>query len=202
MKRPLRLVTALLTATVILVSIAPPRARSEAPPKAIVLGWDGAVPSFIHDMLRQGKLPNLAKLIEGGAFSDDVTAVFPSLTAPGFASLLTGASPKITGITGIRVPRVPRSEFNVLESAAGFNPALQRAETIFTAAERAGRKVVSLHVPFGGEKSRLGVYLQGYSGATGRDGVVHGRNSKPQAAATWTHLPASATPPLELTFTI
>jgi predicted AlkP superfamily phosphohydrolase/phosphomutase len=160
------------------------------------------VPSFIHEMLRQGKLPNLAKLIEGGAFADDVTAVFPSLTAPGFAALLTGASPKITGITGLRVPRTPRKEFTILESAGGFNPTLQRAETIFTAAERAGRKVVSLHVPFGGEKSRLGVYLQGYSGTTARDGVVHRRNSKAQAAASWLNLPASAAPPLELAFAI
>ena len=110
-------------------------------------------------MLRHGKLPNLAKLIEGGAFADDVMPGVPSLTAPGFASLLTGASPRITGITGNRVPRSPRNEFTILESAAGFNPALQRAETIFTAAERAGRKVVALHVPFVGEKSRLGVLL-------------------------------------------
>jgi predicted AlkP superfamily phosphohydrolase/phosphomutase len=167
-----------------------------------VLAWDGTLPSFIHEMLRQDKLPNLAKLIAGGAFADDVTAAFPSLTAPGFAALLTGASPKITGITGLRVPRTPRSEFTILESAAGFNPALQRAETIFTAAERAGRKVVSLHVPFGGEKSRRGFYLQGYSGTTGRDGVVHGRNTTPRAAASWVNLPASEAPPLELTFTI
>jgi predicted AlkP superfamily phosphohydrolase/phosphomutase len=202
MTRPLRILTALLAGCLSLTWAAPPRAHGQSAPKAIVLGWDGALPSFIHEMLRQGKLPNLAKLIEGGAFADDVTAVFPSLTAPGFASLLTGASPRISGITGIRVPRSPPSQFTILESAAGFNPALQRAETIFTVAERAGRKVVSLHVPFGGEKSRLGVYLQGYSGTMGRDGVVHGRNSKPQAAASWLNLPASAAPPLELTFTI
>ena len=197
-----RFLTALLIVAAILVSSAPPQAHGQSAPKAIVLGWDGALPSFIHGMLRQGKLPNLAKLIEGGAFADDVTAVFPSLTAPGFASLLTGASPKITGITGIRVPRTPRGEFTILESAAGFSPALQRAETIFTAAERAGRKVVALHVPFGREKSRDGVYLQGYSGIAGRDGVVHGRNARTQAASSWVNLPASAAPPLELTFTI
>lgn len=202
MTRPLRILSALLAGCVILLWAAPPKAHGQSAPKAIVLGWDGALPSFIHEMLRQGKLPNLAKLIEGGAFADDVTAVFPSLTAPGFASLLTGASPRITGITGIRVPRTPRNEFTILESAAGFSPALQRAETVFTAAERAGRKVVSLHMPFGGEKSRLGVYLQGYSGTMGRDGVVHGRNARPQAATSWLNLPASAAPPLELTFTI
>ncbi|MDP2605589.1 MAG: alkaline phosphatase family protein [Deltaproteobacteria bacterium] len=202
MKRLPRFITTLLAGWLGLGWASPPQVHSQSAPKAIVLGWDGAVPSFIHEMLRQKKLPNLAKLIESGAFADDVLPVSPSLTAPGFASLLTGASPKTTGITGIRVPRTPRGQFTILESAAGFNPALQRAETIFTAAERAGRKVVSLHVPFGGEKSRLGVYLQGYSGTTGRDGVVHGRNSKPQAAASWLNLPASAAPPLELTLTI
>src|SRR3972149_2822240 len=155
MKRRFKIVSALLAECFILIWAAPPQVHGQTTPKAIVLAWDGAVPSFIHEMLRQGKLPNLAKLIDGGAFADDVTAVSPSLTAPGFASLLTGSSPRITGITGIRVPRTPRSEFTILESAAGFNPALQRAETIFTAAERAGRNAVSLHVPFGGEKSRL-----------------------------------------------
>ena len=202
MTSPLRLLTALLAGCLSLAWAAPPQAHGQSAPKAIVFAWDGTVPSFVHEMLRQSKLPNLAKLIEGGAFADDATAVFPSLTAPGFASLLTGASPRTTGITGLRVPRTPRNEFTVLESAAGFNPALQRAETIFTAAERAGRKVVVLHVPFVGEKSRRGVYLQGYSGTTARDGVVHGRNTTPRAAASWFNLPASEAPQLELTFTI
>src|SRR5512139_754481 len=76
--------------------------------KAIVLAWDGTVPTFVHELLRDGKLPNLAKLIAGGAFADDVMAGFPSKTAPGFASLMTGAPPRLTGISGNRVPRAPR----------------------------------------------------------------------------------------------
>jgi hypothetical protein len=82
----------------------------------IVFAWDGAVPAFAQEMLRAGKLPNLAKLIEGGAFSYDVEPVFPSETAPGFASLITGAPPRVTGISGNRVPRAPREQFTVLES--------------------------------------------------------------------------------------
>jgi len=198
----LRILAALLVGCLSLISAGTPQAHGQPAPKAIVLAWDGTVPSFVNELLRQGKLPNLAKLIEGGAYVDDVTAGSPSLTAPGFASLFTGASPKATGITGLRVPRAPRSEFTILESASGFNPALQRAQTILTAAERAGRKVVALHVPFGGEKARLGFYLQGYSGTMGRDGVVQGRSAKAQAATSWSNLPASAAPPLETTFTI
>jgi predicted AlkP superfamily phosphohydrolase/phosphomutase len=65
--------------------------------KAIVLAWDGTVPTFVDELTRQGKLPNLAKLIAGGAFADDVRPGYPSKTAPGFASLMTGAPPRVAG---------------------------------------------------------------------------------------------------------
>jgi len=139
--------------------------------------------------------------MEGGAFADDVTPCFPSLTAPGFASLWTGAPPRITGISGNRVPRLPRSQFTILESSAGFNNTLLQAEPLWASAERAGRRVVVTHVPFGGDKSDLGVHLQGYRGIAGRDGIVSGR-SKPQPAQSWEDLPSSVVPPLEITFTI
>jgi predicted AlkP superfamily phosphohydrolase/phosphomutase len=182
--------------------VSPPAVHAQTPPKAIVLAWDGAVPAVIHEMLRLGKLPNLAKLIEGGAFADDVAPSFPSLTAPGFASLWTGAPPRITGISGNRVPRLPRSQFTILESSAGFNNALLQAEPLWAAAERAGRSVVVTHVPLGGDKSERGVHLQGYRGIAGRDGVVNSRTSKPQPAMSWESIPSSLAPPLEMTFTI
>jgi len=191
-----------LSLFLIIAWVSPWGVHAQTPTKAIVLGWDGAVPVFVHEMLRSGKLPNLAKLMEGGAFADDVTPCFPSLTAPGFASLWTGAPPRITGISGNRVPRLPRSQFTILESGAGFNNALLQAEPLWISAERAGRRVVVTHVPFGGDKSELGVHLQGYRGIAGRDGIVNGHISKPQPAKSWESLPSSVAPPLEITFTI
>jgi predicted AlkP superfamily phosphohydrolase/phosphomutase len=195
-------IAAWVYALLLLVWIVPTCGYGQTPPKAIVLAWDGAVPDFVRGMLRQGKLPNLAKLIEGGAFADEVIPVFPSSTAPGFASLLTGAPPRITGIGGNRVPRTPRNQFTILDSNAGFNSGLLRAESLWETAERAGRKVIVAHVPFGGERSKLGVHLQGYLGVAGRDGVISGRTAEPQPAASWENLPGSAAPPLEITFTI
>jgi predicted AlkP superfamily phosphohydrolase/phosphomutase len=202
MKIEPRVIAAWVYIFLIAIWAAPAHVYSQTPPKAVVLAWDGAVPTFVHEMLRQGKLPNLAKLIEGGAFADEVLPVFPSSTAPGFASLATGAPPRITGISGNRVPRAPRSQFTILDSSVGFNPALLRAETLSAAAERAGRKIVVTHVPFGGESSEHGVHFQGYAGIAGREGVVNGRTSDPQPPASWENLPASAAPPLEVTFTI
>ena len=68
-------------------------AYGQSAPKAIVLAWDGTVPAFVRELLHNGKLPNLAKLIQGGSFADDLMPGYPALTAPGFASLWTGAPP-------------------------------------------------------------------------------------------------------------
>src|SRR5947209_19872031 len=121
MKIRFLVITALVYGLVVAAWVAPGPVYGQTPPKAIVLAWDGAVPGFVREMLAQGKLPNLAKLIEGGAFADDVTAVFPSSTAPGFASLLTGAPPRITGISGDRVPRTPHSQSTIIKSSPAFN---------------------------------------------------------------------------------
>jgi len=195
-------VTVWLSLFLIIAWIAPSGLCAQTPTRAIVLAWDGAVPAFVHEMLRSGQLPNLGKLIEGGAFADDVIPCFPSLTAPAFASLWTGAPPRITGISGNRVPRLPRSQFTILESSAGFNNALLQAEPLWASAERGGRRIVVTHVPFGGDKSDRGVHFQGYRGISGRDGVINDRTSKPQPAQSWENLPSSVVPPLEITFTI
>lgn len=180
----------------------PTRVYGQAPPRAIVLAWDGASSAFVHDLLRQGKLPNLAKLIEGGAFAESVLPVFPSKTAPGFATLWTGAPPQKTGISGNRVPREPRAEHTILESISAFAAAPLLAEPIWSVAERAGKKVVLSHVPFAREKSERAVKFQGYNALPGRDGVVTGRKTKPQRATSWSNLPESKAPPLEISFTI
>jgi predicted AlkP superfamily phosphohydrolase/phosphomutase len=184
-------------------SVTPAFIHAQAPPpKAIVLGWDGAVSAFVHEMLRLGELPNLAKLIEGGAFADDVIPCFPSLTAAGFASMWTGAPTRITGISGNRVPRLPRDQFTILESRTAFNNRLLQAEPLWASAERSGRRVVVTHVPLGGDNSERGVHLQGYRGIAGREGVVNGRISKAQPALSWDGLPASNAPPLEISFIV
>jgi predicted AlkP superfamily phosphohydrolase/phosphomutase len=197
-----RRLTAWLCLFLTIAWIAPWTVLAQTPPKAIVLAWDGAVPAFVHEMLRSGQLPNLAKLIEEGAFADDVIPSFPSLTAPAFASLWTGAPPRVTGISGNRVPRLPRSQFTILESSVAFNNTLLRAEPLWESAERDGRRVVVTHVPFGGDKSERGVHFQGYLGIAGREGTVNGRTSRPKPAKSWENLPSSAVPPLEIAFTI
>jgi predicted AlkP superfamily phosphohydrolase/phosphomutase len=171
-------------------------------PRAIVLAWDGTVPSFVHEMLNQGRLPNLAKLIAGGAFADEVMPVYPSKTAPGFASLWSGAPPRDTGISGNRQPRAPASQHTILESNSAFLNAPLRAEPIWAAALRVGREVVLAHAPLGRELSDGAVKLLGYDGYEGRDGVISSRAAQLHPATSWNNLPPSRKPPLEIHFTI
>lgn len=186
----------------LVVGTVPSFARAQGEPRAIVVAWDGTVPDFVHELLQKGELPHLQALINSGAFADDVTSVFPSKTAPAFASLWTGAPPRITAISGNRVPREPRSRHTILQSASGFRGAPLRAEPIWATALQAGKKVVMLHVPLGREMSAETVKFRGYDEIVGRDGILDGRIAKPRPAANWRHLPASAAPPLEISFTI
>jgi predicted AlkP superfamily phosphohydrolase/phosphomutase len=176
--------------------------HSQPAPRAIVVAWDGAVSSFVSELLQQGRLPNLAKLIQGGAFADNVIPVFPSKTAPGFASLWTGAPPRVTGISGNRVPRTPLSQFTILESTDGYNGGLLRAEPLWASGQRAGLKSVTIHIPFGWDNSGHEVHIQGYQGIAGREGIVTSRNAKLKIATGWENLPTSNGAPLEISFNV
>jgi predicted AlkP superfamily phosphohydrolase/phosphomutase len=196
-------VTLLLTALALFCGHVPSTLGAQSPQKAIVLAWDGIVPAFVQEMLRDGKLPHLAKLIEGGAFADDVIPVFPSKTAPGFASLITGAPPRITGISGNRVPRAPREQFTILESLAGFSAAPLRAEPIWSAARRAGKKAVVSHIPtFAGEPADDTVRFSGYTLIAGRDGIITRNNSQSSADGAWRNSPPSDATPIEINFAV
>ena len=183
--------------------VLPPQTYAQAASKAIVMAWDGTVPSFVKELIREGKLPNLAKLIAGGAVAEDVMAGNPSKTAPGFASLMTGAPPRVTGISGNRVPRAPRAQFTILDSLPGFDGAPLRAEPIWATAQRAGKKSVVSHIPaFAEEKSNDVARFAGYNLIAGRDGIVTRRAVKNESSAPWNDPPASDAPPIEFDFTV
>ncbi|MGH7797889.1 MAG: alkaline phosphatase family protein [Candidatus Binatia bacterium] len=192
-----------IAAVALVLWFVPTPVGGQAAPRAIVLAWDGTVPAFAHEMLRAGKLPHLAKLIEGGAFADDVVAVFPSKTAPGFAALITGAPPNVTGISGNRVPRAPRDQFTILESLPGFSATPLRAESIWAAARRAGKKSVVSHIPtFAGELAEDTVRFSGYTLIAGRDGIVTKNKAQSTAAGPWRNSPPSVALPIEISFNI
>ncbi|MFQ5744354.1 MAG: alkaline phosphatase family protein, partial [Acidobacteriota bacterium] len=113
--------------------------------RVLWINWDGAAISLVRPMLEAGRLPQLAVLETEGEVAA-AQSVFPTLTAPGFAALWTGAPPSINGITGNRVP--PPGE-PVTAGVNGFSAEMLRAEPVWAAVARQGKRVVALETPQG-----------------------------------------------------
>jgi predicted AlkP superfamily phosphohydrolase/phosphomutase len=68
-------------------------------PKLIVLGWDSATFDVAAPLMEQGRLPALARLVDGG-FSAPLRSVWPPMTDCAWTSAFTGRNPGAHGIFG------------------------------------------------------------------------------------------------------
>lgn len=69
--------------------------------RAMLLGLDGADPFVVKKLIDQDRMPNLKKLLENGAATENLSMLgaFPSVTPPNWASLATGNWPRTHGVT-------------------------------------------------------------------------------------------------------
>jgi predicted AlkP superfamily pyrophosphatase or phosphodiesterase len=111
--------------------------------RTILISFDGAQPEVIEKLLGQKKLPRdggFAELIGKGTRARGMTAVLPTLTATSHISIATGAYPERTNI--------PMNTFHDTETPltttiSGFSAAIS-AETLWQAAKRQGKKVITI----------------------------------------------------------
>ena len=68
-------------------------------PELFMLGVDGRVTSYIQEQIRKGRLPNLKKAINEGCLLTDCRPAYPSISATCWATIQTGSSPHMHGIT-------------------------------------------------------------------------------------------------------
>jgi predicted AlkP superfamily pyrophosphatase or phosphodiesterase len=111
-------------------------------PHLIIISWDANANWVVEKLLKENKLPNVARLAERGVRADYVTPAFPSKTAPGHAAIWTGAYSDVNGVSGNTVPLLPRESHTLLEQQDGFDSAALRAEPIWLTALLAGKRVV------------------------------------------------------------
>jgi hypothetical protein len=62
---------------------------------------DGARPDILSELIEEGKLPNLKRIVDEGTFRK-ATTCFPSTTGPAYLPFLTGHFPGTMNIPGIR----------------------------------------------------------------------------------------------------
>jgi hypothetical protein len=116
-----------------------PAAKPER--RLVVLSLDGLPWELAQRKMAEGKMPRLAALVARGAHVEGSVSCFPAITAPGHATLWTGAWADAHGVLGNETPRTPRLRWSALDVRSGFEAAALRSEPIWRAAARAGRTV-------------------------------------------------------------
>ncbi|MDO3410191.1 alkaline phosphatase family protein [Saccharibacillus sp. CPCC 101409] len=140
--------------------------------KVMVLGLDGADPTLVSRYIAQGKLPNFKKALELGSAAADLSmqSVLPAITPPNWASIATGAYPSTHGITCFWNHTLG-NELDVLDY--GFDSGLLKAETIWQAYARAGKKSIVFNYPTSWPpQAEDSIYVDGTSIYTNLRGYV------------------------------
>ncbi|HEY4355053.1 MAG TPA: ectonucleotide pyrophosphatase/phosphodiesterase [Acidobacteriaceae bacterium] len=94
---------------------------------------------------KQTSLPNLAKFHAEGAVSEGLIGVFPTVTAPSMASLVTGVSPAVHGVLD-NYAFDPERKMNASDSANEYAE-LIHVPTLWSAAHEAGLRTASVYWP-------------------------------------------------------
>jgi predicted AlkP superfamily phosphohydrolase/phosphomutase len=108
--------------------------------RTFIIGWDGATFDLIHPWLAQGKLPNLARVIEQGA-SGNLRSTLPPMTFPAWSSFMTGVNPGKHGIYDFTRRRKDKYDLEFV------NGGHRRAPSFWRLLSDAGRRVISVSVP-------------------------------------------------------
>jgi hypothetical protein len=201
-------------------------ARTAAERRGILVSFDSFSEERMRASLPADAVPAIRRLFSAGACAAYAQPAFPSLTAPGHASLWTGAYGDVTGIAANAQPRLPWNAHTLLESVSGFGFQALRAEPLWVTAGRSGVSVVGHHVtqapgPPGypavieppddallarrSESARFMAephvaVLNGYNRTLAGDSVLTERSAAPAPARGWRNLDAlgPTVPPLEI----
>lgn len=212
-------------------AVPPSSAPAPAPARrAILVSFDALNERRVLETLPAAAVPNFRALFEGGACAEYARPAFPSVTAPGHASLWTGAYGDVNGIAANNQPPLPQDAHSLTERISGFEYAALRAEPIWVTAAAAGLSVVAHHttqapgVPgyppvrtgedeFAASRARAASalalpsahVLNGYNRELAPGRVMTQDSLPPRPARGWRgleRLPAGTRPPLEIAWTV
>lgn len=112
--------------------------------RAMMLGLDGADPLIVKQLMAEGRLPNMKKLLEQGVATEtlDMLGVFPTVTPPNWTTLATGNWPRTHGITCFQNHTLGKS-LGITE--ANWDSRRIESELIWEAFEDEGKKCIMLN---------------------------------------------------------
>ena len=115
--------------------------------KLLLLGIDGMDPRFASRLVREGKMPNLKKLMDKGSCRDDLMMLGanPTITPPMWATLATGAYPMTHGIMDYNLSAEDDKDVTL----GAFSSRFLKAEPLWNVTAEEGKKTLVMHWPGG-----------------------------------------------------
>jgi len=116
--------------------------------KAVLVGLDALQANILKRLLSEGEMPNIRKMIEQG-FTAEAIPTLPAITPPCWVTVLTGAWPSTHGLEDFTIHH--RGEqldqrLSKLDAASSYSK-ICKAEFLWEAAERGGKKSIILKFP-------------------------------------------------------
>lgn len=204
-----------------------PAPPAPAAPRAILASFDAISLERALATVDPAAIPALRALAAEGGCAAGARPMFPSVTAASHAAIWTGAYGNVNGIAANSFPPLPWGEYALTETVSGYLARQLRAEPIWLAAARAGRRAVGHHVTqapqapgrweAGGGRDTAAaradsaaladprlLVLNGYDAKYGAGRVLTARDVRPGPAPAWRGVGglASRQPPRELAWTI
>ena len=193
---------------------------ADTPKRVAVIGLDCALPHLIEKHIAEGYLPTFKKLIDEGVIAENCLVTFPTVTPPNWATIATGARAGTHGITGFHFHELGTSPVNA-NTRQAFSSERCRAEFVWDAADKAGKKCIVLNYPgawpskmkngimVGGTGLSVGEYRDGRPGLSSRitlcadqlvttgtyPAAIHGEF---KTAEGWANVPEMGGEPLEM----
>jgi predicted AlkP superfamily phosphohydrolase/phosphomutase len=113
--------------------------RSKAP-KVFVLGLDGTPYSLLTRMVKEGRLPNLARILKSGSLVR-INSVVPTVSAVAWASFMTGKNPGRHNIFGFVDRTLDPFELHVVSAD------MLRGDTLWDLLNCEGKRTIVMNVP-------------------------------------------------------
>ena len=111
--------------------------------KAMVIGIDCMILPIVERLLKQGKLPNLKKLMKQGT-TTSAWGEYPTATQPNWNVIQTGAYPGTSGVYDMTI-HLPGEPLDVVHSA--FDAKFNHAETLWQVMDKVGKKTFLFKYP-------------------------------------------------------
>lgn len=191
------------------------------PKKVAVIGLDCALTHLIDKHIEEGHLPNFKRLFEKGTVTRNCLTNYPTITPPNWATIATGAWAGTHCITDFHIVD-PGGYLDNTQLKEAFSSERCRAEFIWNALDRIGKKCVVLNYPgswpstmkkgvmIGGSGLCLGENRDGMWGLNREINVCHDQlittgifpgaiRGKFQDAEAWENMDEMGEDPLEMT---